>query len=109
MPRVAQAQQSVYIQSIIDKTLELFGDTSVEYGMALCGALQLGSQIQCYIKSYTAKELLEAIKVEEGNDEGADIIEDAQFQVEVLDLRAMITNCLGPNPRPAPWFTPSKD
>lgn len=106
MPRVPRAQQGIYTESIIERTKVLLGDTSVEYGMALCGALELVPSLRRYVRNFSATEAQVMLKVTDGQDEGADLIDEMQHQLEIIELLELIDGQLGSSPKPAPWFTP---
>jgi len=93
-------RQTIYDQKIVDAVAEMFGITSVEYGMALCGSLALPKHIgKQYSSRYGPEDI---VKVSAG--EGDRLIKNAEFTIKAQELRKKIEEHIGHRPTEQMWF-----
>lgn len=96
-----RARQDIFTQTLIARVRELFGDTSPEYGMALCGATQLVNHLGYYRENFSPDDLLTA---HAGGETADQLVKHAKWIMDITDLQEDIRNHLGPNTKRTSWF-----
>lgn len=90
--------QNIYSNTVIQTSKELFGEESVEYGLALSGAFQLHAHLKKYFTQTFSPE--EVVYASEGN---TAILEKAQWLLKVKQLIDIVEACQRGKQQP-PWF-----
>lgn len=96
------SQQNVYKTHHVEKVKEIFGETSAEYGLALCGAAEL----LVVLKDYTKERFsaMDVIDINNDNEKGRGHVTRARWLVQLGELVTEIEESLGSRPPVAPWF-----
>lgn len=100
--RARKTTQSVYSKAVVDECEELFGNDSIEYGLAIAGLPQLIKLLSTHLQRFRPEAILMVANVNDPNRSG--IIAAAERAVQIANLKQSAEPAADRAPTPS-WFS----